>query len=81
MSTTESMLSTADNPFNPFEQWDEWYDYDRAMGYNTPEYLARVAYTSPELSEADNLEAVRTAIEEIISTDLTNNYVIVEKRH
>ena len=75
------MLSTADNPFNPFEQWDEWYDYDRAMGYNTPEYLARVAYTSPELSEADNLEAVRAAIEEIISTDFTNNYVIVEKRN
>lgn len=48
----EMMLTTIDNPFNPFTQWDEWKRYDEDKKYYTCSYLARIAKTSDDLSEA-----------------------------
>lgn len=75
----ESMLTTLDNPYNPFVQYDEWNAFDSQMGYHTPEYLARIVVTSDALSPADQNNAIEEAIEEIVTFNLTGNYVRVTK--
>lgn len=59
-------ITTIDNPFNYFTQFDEWYEYDRLKGYNTLEYLARIARTSPEISDDENKLEIENAIDSII---------------
>lgn len=61
------MLTTVDNPYSPFTQPDAWYNYDRQMGYYTPEYLARIAKTSPALSDYQNDLITKDAIDEIVA--------------
>jgi len=68
------MLTTADNPFNPFTHFDDWQKFDESNGYYTCSYLARIAKTSDELSETDNLIAIEDAINEIIKLNLSSNY-------
>lgn len=63
----DSMLTTIDNPYSPFTEFEPWYAFDKARGYNTPSYLARVCITSDELSEADQDLAIELAMDEIIS--------------
>lgn len=72
------LLTTKDNPFNPFTQWDEWYAYDEGMDYHTCSYLARVAFSSDELSSTDELEALETAARSIIQYDPLDIYKLVE---
>lgn len=60
------MLSTVDNPYNPFTNYDEWLVYDLGQGYNSNAFLARVAYSSDELSDADQAAAIELAIDEIV---------------
>ena len=62
----EVALSTVDNPFNPFGQWDEWYAFDIASGYNSCSYLARIALTSSELSDQEEVAAIEAAVDEIV---------------
>lgn len=71
------MLSTSDNPWNPWTNFKEWYAYDMQAGYNTLPYLARVTYSSDELSEADQDLAVEQAIEEIIRLNINGLYIAV----
>lgn len=68
------MLTTADNPFNPFTQFDQWFNFDNSKGYNTCSYLARIANTSNELSEADELLAIEQAIDEIVKMNILGIY-------
>lgn len=68
------MLTTIDNPYNPFVQYDQWYHYDRAMGYFTPEYLARIAKCSSSLSDEQNDIIEEAAMDDIIRLNLTGNY-------
>lgn len=75
------MLTTLDNPFNPFTQFDQWNAFDVSMGYNTCSYLARIAKTSDELSDADEQIAINDAIEEILSFNVTGNYIKVTKNN
>ena len=77
--TNEYMLTTIDNPFNPFTDWDEWYAYDREKGYNTCEYLARIARTSEELSDSDNAIELNNAIDEIIKLNPLGIYMKIKK--
>ena len=71
------MLTTKDNPWNPFTNFDEWYAWDTTHGYNTSAYLARIAIDSPDISPAQSQRSVNDAIDEIISFNLTGNYVKV----
>ena len=71
------MLTTIDNPFNPFTQWDEWKRYDEDKKYYTCSYLARIAKTSDDLSEADYNKAIDDAIEEIVSLNINGIYTKV----
>lgn len=68
------MLTTTDNPYSPFTQPDAWYNYDRQMGYYTPEYLARIAKTSPALSDAQNDMITLDAINEIVAMNVLGIY-------
>lgn len=72
------MLTTTDNPYDPFTQFDEWFQFDQAAGYNTPQYLARVAISSPDLSDADQSVAYENAIDEIIELNVLGIYRKVE---
>ena len=70
----EHMLTTVDNPFNPFTHFNEWYAYDEAAGYYTLSFLARIAKTSDQLSEADQSLAIEYAIDEIVRENVLGIY-------
>ncbi len=63
-----SMLTTVDNPYDPYTQYDEWLSYDEQAGYNTNEYLARIANTTPLMTDKEVGEAIESAMDEIIRT-------------
>ena len=63
------MLTTKDNPFNPFVDYDSWYAFDSQKGYHSPEYQARIAYTSFDLTDEENEAIINQAIEDIIRLD------------
>lgn len=67
----EYMLTTVDNPFDPFTQFDEWYQWDESKGYCTSGLLARLSYSSDELSPADQMMAIQTAIDEIVRENVS----------
>lgn len=73
-----AMLTTVDNPFDPFTQYDEWFAWDASAGYHTPSFLARVARSSDELSDADQRVAVNDAIDEIVRENVNGVYRKVE---
>ena len=79
MATVETMLTTVDNPYDPFTQWDEWYTWDETSGYHTCSFFARVARTSDELSEGDQVVALDRAIEEIISENISGKHMKVTR--
>lgn len=68
------MLTTIDNPYDPFVQFEDWYAFDTQKGYNTCSYLGELAYTSPELSNADQLFSVESAIDEIVKLNILGIY-------
>lgn len=60
-------ITTNDNPYDPVNQFKEWYMYDSLAGYQTCGYLARIAHTSDQLSDEENVEEIERAIDEIIA--------------
>jgi hypothetical protein len=72
------MLTTVDNPFNPFTQFDEWKQFDESSGYYSSEYLARLTFSSNELSEVDQSNAIEQAIDEIVKENVNGMYRKVE---
>ena len=73
------MISTYDNPFDPFTQWDDWYRYDKDNGYNSCEYLDRIANTSGSLTDELNYEEVERAIDEIVEFNPLGYWIKVER--
>lgn len=69
-----TFVTTLDNPYDYFTQFDEWYAFDTEKGYNTCAYLARIANTSKEMSDADYEQAVNDAVNEIVRLNITGNY-------
>lgn len=70
----ETLLTTIDNPYNPFTHWDEWYEYDTQMGYNTCQYLARVAVTFDGMTDEEESQAIDDAIDEIVRLNVLGIY-------
>jgi hypothetical protein len=77
--TTESMLSTIDNPYNPFTHFDEWLAFDNRHGYATLSLLARVAVVSLETSEAELDRSIEEAIDEIVRENVSGMHIKVTK--
>lgn len=77
--STECRLTTYDNPYNPFTEFDSWFMYDEDKGYHTCAYLARIARTSDQLSDAENDWEIERAIDEIIKYDFMNIYRKVKR--
>lgn len=50
------MLTTTDNPYDPFTQYEAWYRFDEDNGYHSCAFLARIARTSDQLSEQENMK-------------------------
>ena len=69
-----SMLTTIDNPYDPFTQFNEWYAYDEDRGYHSCAFLARIVITSDELSDADQEDAINSAIDEIVAENVLGLY-------
>lgn len=59
-------LTTVDNPYDPFTQPEAWYRFDEGKGYHSCSYLARIARTSDQLSDAENEEEMERAIDDIV---------------
>lgn len=59
-------LTTVDNPYDPFTQPEAWYRFDEDKGYHSCSYLARIARTSDQLSDAENEQEMERAIDDII---------------
>lgn len=68
------MLTTIDNPYDPFTQFDEWYRFDEQRGYHTTGLLARITISSTELSDADQSDAIESAIEEAVQLNVNGMY-------
>lgn len=66
-------ITTSDNPYDPFDDFNNWLSYDHLKGYNTSEYLARIARTSDELTDQENAREIEAAIDEIISLNMPKN--------
>lgn len=75
----QSMLTTIDNPYDPFDDYDSWFAFDDRQGYHTPGFLARIAVTSDELSEADQNLAIEEAIDEIVQENVLGLYKKVSR--
>lgn len=75
----KAMLTTVDNPFDPFDEFSSWYMFDVESGYNSCAYLARIAKTSDQFTEAENDEEIERAIDEIIKYDFRNIYIKVKR--
>ena len=61
-----SALTTVDNPYDPFKDFDKWFLFHIVNGYNSCAYLARIATTSDQLTEEENLKEIDRAIDEIV---------------
>lgn len=59
-------INNSDNPYDPLAEFDKWFLYDIVNGYNSCGYLARIARTSDQLTEAENLHEIERAIDEIV---------------
>lgn len=76
----EVALTTYDNPFNPLEDFRNWYLYDMEKGYNTSAYLARIARSSDEFTDEENVSEIERAIDEILLYDFQGVYLKVVKK-
>ena len=77
----QCILTTVDNPFDPFDQFDDWINYDMYLGYDSSAYLARIAFTSDQLSDRENEKVIEQAIDEIIKYDPFNLYIKVKREN
>ena len=68
-------LTTIDNPYDPFTDFTRWFLFDVEKGYNSCEYLSRIAATSTQFSDEENEQEIERAIDEIIKIDPFNIYI------
>lgn len=79
MITYDVALTTIDNPYDPFDEFMDWYTWDTTSGYHTCAYLARIARTSEELTDEDNLAERERAIDEICELNITGKYKKIKR--
>lgn len=67
-------ISTIDNPYDPFDDFDSWYRFDMDKGYNSCAYLDRIAKTSDQFTDEENMREIERAIDSIVALDASNTY-------
>lgn len=77
--SSQSMLTTTDNPYDPFEQFDDWLSYDNEKEYNSCGYLMRIAQLSDGMTQKEESEEIERAIDEILSLNPLGIYKKVTK--
>ena len=70
-------LTTIDNPHSPFTDFKNWYHWDVSNGYHSSALLARLTFSSDELSESDQLVELENAIDEIVSENYSGMHLKV----
>jgi hypothetical protein len=65
------MLTTTDNPYSPITQYDQWHAWDMEHGYWSNSLLARVVYSSSELSDEDQMLAIQQGIDDIVTENVS----------
>lgn len=65
----DDVLTTIDNPYDPKEEFSQWYHWDIENGYNTSEYIARLA----DYDDDDDSSMLRFKYELAILEILLNN--------
>lgn len=73
----KKMLTTIDNPYDPHADYVKWLIWDRENGYDTQEYIARIANVSPEMEDDEIDSLVDQAMTEIIVNDTLGNYILI----
>lgn len=79
MLTYDCKLTTIDNPFDPFEQFDSWLLFDKEKGYNSSEYLMRIAQISDDMTQKEIDEEIERAIDEIVTLNPLGIYKKVKR--
>lgn len=74
LTNVDYMLTTIDNPYDPFEQFTEWFMFDVEKGYYSCSRLARFTNNSNELSQKEEEEDIKRAIDEVIKHDVLDIY-------
>lgn len=74
------MLTTIDNPFDPFTEFTNWFEFDVLKGYNSCQYLQRIANVSDYFTEEEQEARINEAIDEIIRLNPLKIYKKVEKK-
>lgn len=77
----ECRLSTIDNPFNPFDDFNSWFLYDIEKGYQSCEYLAKIARLSDDMTEKEENEEIERAIDEIVELNPLGIYMKVTRNN
>ena len=72
-------LTTLDNPFNPATEPEFWEQYDRDHGYYSYNLLCRYLWTSDQLSENEQVDAINNAVLDAVDADLTGKFVAVKE--
>ena len=67
-------ITTVDNPFDPFNEFDKWFQFDESKGYQTSRMISRIAFTSSELSDADNTRSIEEAIDFVLEMFNSGQY-------
>jgi hypothetical protein len=75
----ESMVTTIDNPYDPFTEFREWYLFDETHGYHTSALVGRLTFSSDELSDKDQRQAVEIAVNEIVSENISGMFIKVTR--
>lgn len=72
----DDMITTIDNPYDPKEDFSKWYQWDIENGYNTSEYVARLAGYDANDDEYQTMLKYHRAMMEAITYN-ENKYKIV----
>lgn len=78
LTSVPCMLTTIDNPYNPFDNFNEWFMYDVSKGYNTCSLLARISNVTDDMTQKEEEEEIKRAINDIIIHDVMDRYIKVE---
>jgi len=70
---TSFWVTTFDNPWDPYKNFDEWFSFDSKQ-HKTCELLGRIAHTSNQLIEEENVDEIENALNEIIKYDFECKY-------